>query len=135
MLSPPAGPAPAPDEDPNLRAVVLTVSYGTLDFLMTADAESEVTSSLPLTPVEVLKVAHHGSADEGLRPLLERVRPLAAVIEVGADNPYGHPAASTLSALAAEVPRVFRTDRNGDVTITAGPGGLRVRARRQGSPD
>ena len=114
---------------------MLTVSYGALDFLMTADAESEVTSSLALTPVEVLKVAHHGSADEGLRPLLERLRPLAAVIHVGAGNPYGHPAASTLSALAAEVPRVFRTDRDGDVTITAGPGGLRVRARRQGSPD
>jgi competence protein ComEC len=120
VLSPRAGPAPDPDEDPNLRAVVLTVSYGALDFFMPADAESEVTGALALPPVEVLKVAHHGSADEGLAPLLERLRPLAAVIEVGTGNPYGHPAAATVSTLTARVPRVFRTDRDGEVTITAG---------------
>jgi competence protein ComEC len=74
-------------------------------------------------------VAHHGSADEGLRSLLDRLRPSAAVIEVGAGNPYGHPAAPTLAALGAAVPRVYRTDRDGDVTITRGEGGALVRAR------
>jgi competence protein ComEC len=127
VLNPPAGPPPDPDEDPNLRAVVLTVSYGALDFLMPADAESEVTAALTLPPVEVLKVAHHGSEDEGLATLLERVRPLAAVIEVGAGNRYGHPAASTLATLTAHVPRVFRTDRDGEVTITGGAAGIEAR--------
>jgi competence protein ComEC len=129
VLSPPRGTVPDPDEDPNLRAVVLAVSYGTLDFFMPADAESDVTSALALPAVEVLKVAHHGSADEGLRSLLDRLRPSAAVIEVGAGNPYGHPAAPTLAALGAAVPRVYRTDRDGDVTITRGEGGALVRAR------
>jgi competence protein ComEC len=133
VLSPPRGSLPDPDEDPNLRAVVLTVSYGAIDFLMPADAESDVTSTLALPPVEVLKVAHHGSADEGLRPLLDRLRPRAAVIEVGAGNSYGHPDPSTVSVLRAAVPRVFRTDRDGEVTITRGPGGLEARARRPGS--
>jgi competence protein ComEC len=44
------------------------------------------------------------------------------VIEVGAGNSYGHPAPATIRALAGAVPRVYRTDREGDVTITLGPG-------------
>jgi competence protein ComEC len=61
--------------------------------------------------------------------LLDRLRPRAAVIEVGAENPYGHPAAPTLAALRAVVSRVYRTDRDGEVTITLGGSGLLVRAR------
>ena len=133
VLSPPRDTAPDPDEDPNQRAIVLILSYGTLDFFMPADAESEVTSTLSLPPVEVLKVAHHGSADEGLPELLDRLRPRAAVIEVGAGNPYGHPAPSTLKALRSSLPAVFRTDRDGEVTVTLGPGGLSARARSPGS--
>jgi competence protein ComEC len=131
VLSPPAEERSAgPRGDPNLRAIVLLVSYRGLDFLMTADAESDVTSSLRLRPVEVLKVAHHGSADDGLGALLERLRPRAAVIEVGAANPYGHPDPRTLAALGARVPRVYRTDRDGEVTVTLGPGGMDVSTER-----
>jgi competence protein ComEC len=134
VLSPPATDRPDPDEDLNLRAIVLTVSYGAFDFFMPADAESDVTGALRLAPVEVLKVAHHGSEDEGLGALLERLRPGAAVIEVGEGNPYGHPTPSTVHKLRAAVPRVFRTDRDGEVTVTAGPQGLQARARSPGSP-
>jgi competence protein ComEC len=133
IFSPPRDSIPDPDEDPNVRAVVLMLSYRDLDFLMPADAESDVTSTLSLPPVEVLKVAHHGSADDGLRPLLARLHPRAAVIEVGATNPYGHPAPSTLTALRAAVPQVFRTDRDGEVRITLGLGGLPARARLSGA--
>jgi competence protein ComEC len=132
VLSPPATDEPDPDEDLNLRAIVLVVSYGAFDFFMPADAESDVTGALALRSVEVLKVAHHGSEDQGLRGLLERLRPRAAVIEVGEGNPYGHPAVSTLRTLAT-VPSVYRTDRNGEVTITAGSAGLQARARSAGS--
>jgi competence protein ComEC len=104
-------------ENPNDYAVVLLASYGQVDALLTADAESNVTASLPLGPVEILKVAHHGSADSGLADLLRRLRPLIAVISVGRDNEYGHPAPSTLAALAAAGPRVFRTDRDGAVVV------------------
>jgi competence protein ComEC len=109
--------------DPNVRAIVLVVSYRGLDFFMPADAESDVTSALHLRRVEVLKVAHHGSADEGLSALLERLDPDAAVIEVGPHNPYGHPDRRTLAALRARVPRVFRTDRDGEVQVTLAPHG------------
>ena len=113
----PAG-EPRPGEDPNLNATVLLASYGELDVLLTADAESDVT--LPLNPpqVEILKVAHHGSADDGLPRLLELLRPEIAVISCGRNNDYGHPTPSTLAALHA-VPGVdvFRTDTDGSVVI------------------
>jgi competence protein ComEC len=104
--------------EPNDRAVVLLVRRGALDLLLTADAESPVTGPLDLPPVDVLKVAHHGSADPGLPALLDRLRPSIAAIEVGRDNPYGHPTAATLAALRAVVPTVVRTDVDGTVRLT-----------------
>jgi competence protein ComEC len=105
-------------EDPNENATVLLASYGAVDILLPADAESNVT--LPLRPprVEVLKVAHHGSADDGLPRLLELVRPEIAVISCGARNDYGHPAPSTVTALE-DAPNLdlYRTDEDGRVTI------------------
>ena len=72
-----------PSEDPNANATVILASYGATDVLLTADAESDVTGRLPLRPVEILKVAHHGSEDPGLPDLLRGVRPRIAVISVG----------------------------------------------------
>jgi competence protein ComEC len=118
-------------EDPNENAVVLLASYGTTDVLLTADAESGVTSRLPLRPVEVLKVAHHGSEDSGLPDLLRILRPRVAVISVGARNDYGHPRPETLAALA-ESPGLttFRTDRDGRVIVESDGRSLRVRAQK-----
>jgi competence protein ComEC len=106
------------DEDPNLRATVIVATFRGFDMFLPADAESDVTRALALPPVEVLKVAHHGSADPGLTGLLERLRPRIAVIEVGAHNPFGHPHPSTLAGLRAAGPTVLRTDRDGDVSMS-----------------
>ena len=65
-----------------------------------------MTAALALEPVDVLKVAHHGSADPGLPALLERLKPRVAAIEVGSENRYGHPTPSTLAALKRAVPTV-----------------------------
>jgi competence protein ComEC len=113
----PNGPG-APGTDPNERAVVLLASYGQTDVLLTADAESNVTAPLALDAVEVLKVAHHGSADPGLERELRVLRPRVAVISVGAGNDYGHPRAETIAALE-RVPglRLFRTDVHGRVIV------------------
>jgi competence protein ComEC len=113
----PDGRAP-PSEDPNLQAVVLVASYGQVDALLTADAEGEVTVPIRPPPVEILKVAHHGSADPYLPELLELVRPRLALVSVGAGNDYGHPTSETMGALE-RFPGldVYRTDRDGRVTI------------------
>jgi competence protein ComEC len=113
----PDGPGP-PGDDPNLHAVVLLASYGSVDVLLTADAESDVTGRLRLGTVEVLKVAHHGSEDPGLARQLRSLRPRVAVVSVGAGNDYGHPRPGTLAALGA-VPHLLllRTDTNGRVVV------------------
>jgi competence protein ComEC len=97
---------------------VLHARYGEIDALLTADAESDVLSRVRLPTAEILKVAHHGSEDPGLGAILRTVRPRVAVVSVGADNDYGHPAPTTLAALAA-VPEldVYRTDLDGDVEV------------------
>ncbi len=115
-------------ENPNLNAAVIVASYGELDVFLPADAESEVTARLPLRAVEILKVAHHGSADPGLEDELRTLRPQIAVISAGRNNEYGHPRPETLAALAT-VPglAVYRTDRDGRVVVESDGVGLRVR--------
>jgi competence protein ComEC len=105
-------------EDPNQHAIVALASYGSMDALLTADAESDVTLPLRPPPVELLKVAHHGSADAGLNSLLQLLRPRLAVVSVGAGNDYGHPAPSTLAALESFPGlAMYRTDTDGRVTV------------------
>jgi competence protein ComEC len=130
MLWPPrAPPALRLAGDPNQRAVVALAEAAGVRLLLTADAEGDVTGPLRIPPVDMLKVAHHGSADPGLPALLARLRPRVAAIEVGRHNPYGHPALSTLAALRA-VPHVFRTDRDGTVRLHVRDGRIRVELRR-----
>jgi competence protein ComEC len=95
----------------------MTAAYGNEDVFLPADAESEVTGTLALPDVDVMKVAHHGSADPGLADLLTRLRPEVAVIEVGRGNRFGHPHPATLAALRRAGVVVHRTDEEGDVVL------------------
>ena len=68
--------------------------------------------------MEVLKVAHHGSTDDGLADELRILRPRIAVISVGAHNDYDHPRPDTLAALHDRAGlAVYRTDENGRVVL------------------
>ena len=115
--------------NPNDSALVARLEAGRFSMLLAADAESGVTTPLPLEPVDVLKVAHHGSADPGLPALLERLKPRIAAIEVGKENTYGHPAPSTIAALRAAVPTVLRTDRDGTTRLHAAAGRMWIEDR------
>jgi competence protein ComEC len=125
LWPPPRSPTWRPDGNPNDNAVVAHVQDGAFDLLLPADAETNVTAGLDLPRVEALKVAHHGSADEGLPAMLERTAPRIAAIEVGEENTYGHPTPSTLGALRA-VPQVVRTDRDGTVRLHVADGRMRL---------
>lgn len=113
--------------DPNAQALVLLVRWGEFSMLLTADAEA---GEVPIDPgpVDVLKVAHHGSEDTGLGTLLDRTSPRLAVISVGADNPYGHPAPSTLIELAQHGVQTLRTDRRGTIELDVDQNSFVVRA-------
>ena len=118
-------------EHPHRHAVVLLASFGDVDILFTADAESDVTSRLPLSRVEVLKVAHHGSADAGLAGELRVLRPRFAMIEVGRQNVYGLPNADTLHTLLASPGlKLFRTDENRRVVLESDGRDISVRVQR-----
>lgn len=121
----------------NDTSVVLHVSYGEFDAVLTGDAESLVQDTLKrsgwLRPVEVLKVPHHGS-DNGLDEVATREwRPEAAVISVGAGNDFGHPSRRVLDMLRSSGCLVYRTDLDGDVAIDAQRSRWRVRCTRRRS--
>jgi competence protein ComEC len=119
-----AGPLPV-GSDPNQQALVMLARWRGFRMLLTADAESE---AVPLDPgpIDVLKVAHHGSADAGLAMLLDRSMPQLAVVSVGVENSYGHPTAATLAALAAHDVSTLSTDVDGDVVIDVRRGSFAV---------
>ncbi|HEY5708407.1 MAG TPA: MBL fold metallo-hydrolase, partial [Solirubrobacterales bacterium] len=117
--------APLAGIDPNAQALVLLVRWGHFSLLLSADAEAEAVPVDP-GPVDVLKVAHHGSEDTGLDSLLDRTDPRLAVISVGEDNPFGHPTPATLQALAAHRIPILRTDLDGTISLGVSRGSVGV---------
>ncbi|MGW2458681.1 ComEC/Rec2 family competence protein [Streptomyces sp. NPDC001761] len=115
-------------EGPNDASVVLLVRTGGLRLLLLGDLEPPAQQALVRSPaaaelagVDVLKVAHHGSAYQ--EPELMRLAaPRVALVSAGVGNPYGHPAPVTMAALRAGGTVVLRTDRDGALAVT-GTGG------------
>ena len=116
---------PAPGTDPNQLALVMLARWRGFAMLLTADAEAEAVPIDP-GPIDVLKVAHHGSEDAGLGALLDSVRPSLVVISVGSGNSYGHPTQATLATLAAHGVPVLRTDLDGEVVIDVRRGSFAI---------
>jgi competence protein ComEC len=102
-------------------SIVLLGEVAGRRFLLTGDVEDDVDPILAtreLPPVDILKVAHHGSATASTPAFLDRVQPRIAIVSSGAGNPYGHPARSTIDRLQATGARVLRTDTDGSVAIS-----------------
>ena len=126
VLWPDDGRVRASDLDPNATAnretndasVVLLGEFEGRRFLLTGDAEDDVDPILVgrgLPALDMLKVAHHGSATASSDVLLAVLRPSVAVVSVGANNTYGHPNGGTMARLRAHSSRVLRTDQDGTV--------------------
>lgn len=117
--------APAADaafEDLNDYSAVLRLDYGEVSFLFTGDAEAAAEEALLKSgadlDVTVLNVGHHGSNSSSTEEFLRAVSPEYAVISVGADNTYNLPGEAALSRLKAAGTEIYRTDRQGTVTVT-----------------
>lgn len=100
----------------NETAIVGQLSFGNFDALLTGDIGFDTEAKLDLTPIEVLKIAHHGSKYSSGEDFLNQLRPALAVISVG-KNSYGHPTAEVLNRLSALGIKVLRTDEVGDIEI------------------
>src|SRR5882762_9887840 len=116
--------------DVNDHGVVLRVRYGAERLLFQADAGLPVEGRLVGTVgrVDLLKVGHHGSRSATSDEWLDELAPRQAVISVGRNNTYGHPAPEVLQRLARHGITVFRTDRSGTITFYTDGQGERVRS-------
>ncbi|MGW2225763.1 ComEC/Rec2 family competence protein [Streptomyces formicae] len=110
-------------EGPNDASVTLLVRTGGLELLLLGDLEPPSQRALLRSPaaaslgsVDVLKVAHHGSAHQDPE-LLRRAAPRLALISCGADNSYGHPSPRTVDALRGGGAEVLRTDTRGAIAV------------------
>ncbi|HEX2729072.1 MAG TPA: ComEC/Rec2 family competence protein, partial [Rubrobacteraceae bacterium] len=106
----------------NDNSIAILLTYGTARILLAGDAEAkeeEYMANGPYTgPLTVLKVTHHGSNTSSTPLFLNAFRPKIAVIQVGANNSYGHPTPETLTRLREYGAKVFRNDEDGDVIVT-----------------
>jgi len=112
--------------DPNVQSLVMLARWGRFEMLLTGDAEAE---AVPLDPgpIDVIKVAHHGSADRGLADLLAHSAPALALISVGSGNSYGHPAPETLATLEDHDVDLLRTDRDENISLNVSGDSVDVR--------
>ncbi|OGI16980.1 MAG: hypothetical protein A2Z52_02650 [Candidatus Moranbacteria bacterium RBG_19FT_COMBO_42_6] len=106
-------------KDTNSNSIVARLSFGENSFLFTGDLPSEqeldlIRNRFTLNS-RVLKVGHHGSKYSSGEEFLKAVSPRDAVISVGANNKYGHPAPEILERLNKMNINIFRTDESGDI--------------------
>jgi beta-lactamase superfamily II metal-dependent hydrolase len=108
-------------DDVNQNSVVLKVTDGTVTFLLMGDAgieaENEIIKDGYNVDADIFKVGHHGSRTASGVPFISAVSPEISIIEVGAENDYGHPYQEILDRLQ-KVSEVYRTDFDGTITVT-----------------
>lgn len=111
-------------DDLNGSCAVLRLAYGDNAALFMADATAQTEEYMLFhyrraeLAADVLKVGHHGSVFSSSLRFLKVVSPALAVISVGRDNEYGHPAMEVLLRLGLTGARVLRTDEAPAVQIT-----------------
>lgn len=128
-----ARPLPSEGSAANNASLVLLARAAGVRVLATGDVEPEgqamVAATLPALRAGVVKVPHHGSANQDL-DWLAGLRARVAVVSAGERNDYGHPSPRTLAALRRAGALVARTDTAGDLALLVdAEGALRVAAR------
>jgi competence protein ComEC len=117
----------------NDNSIVVRLQAGNTSFLFTGDAEGDAEQSMLNAGLDlrsdVLKVGHHGSSYSTTGQFLSAVSPSYAIISVG-ENPYGHPAPSTIQRLISYGATVYETSQSG--TIVASTDGTSITF--QGNP-
>ncbi|HEY8184595.1 MAG TPA: ComEC/Rec2 family competence protein [Pyrinomonadaceae bacterium] len=107
---------------PNANSVVMRLDYGDFSMLLPGDAEEQTEHRLVTKDenikAKILKVAHHGSKYATSQDLVTRVKPEVAIVSCGAWNRYGHPSQVVLDRLRAANVKLYRTDLQGEITIT-----------------
>jgi len=123
--------------DENARSIALLLTLGDFRALLGGDltgggdgtANVETSVAAATGPVDLLKINHHGSRTSTNLTALQRWLPRAAVISLGTNNTYCHPAPEVLQRLDGTGTRIFATGSgvmlaDSDCpTVTAWPAG------------
>jgi competence protein ComEC len=140
----------------NDRCIVCLMEYGEFEVMFTGDAGKEIEHEIcedncgkgestggningdgsdeakntdvddNAIEADVLKVGHHGSATSSTEEFLKEVDPKVSVISVGEHNRYGHPTEAAIARIRASGSKIYRTDRNGDVTVISDGNAFKV---------
>jgi len=106
----------------NDNSLVLRMDFGENSFLFTGDAEKGSEEDMIYDEeninVDWLKIGHHGSKSSTSEVFLKATTPEYAIISVGADNRYGHPAEEVLTRLKDEEVEILRTDKQGTIKVS-----------------
>ena len=128
-LRPSDDPADPDGSVPNNASIVLRVETGGFTLLLTGDAEPEEQGAIlgagEDLQADVVKVAHHGSSSQD-PDFYAATGAAVALVSVGADNDYGHPAPETVGLMDSLGMRVYRTDLDGTVVVAEQAGRLVV---------
>jgi len=124
----------------NNNSIVLSLSYGDIDFLFTGDAEKEaeasmlVSSVVPVPDVEILKVGHHGSRTASSHDFLAATSPEVAIYMAGKGNSYGHPHEETITALNGIGAEIYGTDVHGTIVVATDGEAYTLQLEKQAPP-
>jgi competence protein ComEC len=91
--------------------------------------EIAISKIFPREKLTVVKVSHHGSADQS-EDFYRSINADIALISVGGENSYGHPTKRSLDLLDASGTQVFRTDQSGDISVSVESRGLEVKLEK-----
>ena len=122
----------------NNYSIVIKVSFGEMDILMTGDAETKVEEQILANSkisldCEVLKLGHHGSDTSTEEKFLEEVDPDYGLISCEVDNKYEHPSTETMKKLKKHKVKVYRTDEQGDIVMTVTGDSISFDKKKPGS--
>lgn len=122
------------NSDFNNNSIVGRLTYGSFSMMFTGDAEQEEEKTIlgkgGTLKSDVLKVGHHGSRTSTSPAFLKAVSPKNAFISCGQGNDYGHPHKVTIDKLEKAKVQIYRTDRNGTVTLTSDGSSYRIEKKR-----
>ena len=127
-------PAPADWERQKVRnddSLVLELRWRDVSVVLTGDigkaVERDIAAAIPPARLRVVKIPHHGSLTSSTPAFVAALRPQIAIASAGRANHFGHPVPEVLERYQSIGAEVFRTDRDGAVTVVTDGASINVR--------
>ena len=109
--------------DNNDSSIVIKTGYKDVDFLLTADASTDIEDYLLKTyddiSADVLKAGHHGSNTSSSTAFINAVKPTTTILSYGKDNSYGHPHKEVVNTLNSVGSKIYKTATDCNITVTS----------------